>query len=319
VQFEQQAQEELISDAEVIAQVKAGPDIHCAYCGTRNPATATQCSQCLADLSEGAARQKGETLGAHRDKPAPEVACPHCGVMNAANAARCTSCDGSLAKPKPPSEPTAPPKKTPVWLFAVGGIALLLLCCCLAVFAFMSVRTEEVVGRVESTQWQTVVLIEELRDVERSDWRDQVPGDGRILSCSESVRNTSETYQANSVEVCGEPYTVDTGSGVGEVVQDCYYEVYDDYCSYEVEEWQVVDSIIQNGDDTRPVWAEPSLAAGQRQGQSDVTFVVVFRTDGKTYEYNPDTLEEYARFRLDDSWVLNVNGFDTVVSVEEAP
>ena len=62
VVFEQPAQEELIADEDAIAQAEAGPDIHCAYCGARNPATAETCSQCGADVKEGEARASGQVL-----------------------------------------------------------------------------------------------------------------------------------------------------------------------------------------------------------------------------------------------------------------
>ncbi len=46
----------------------AGADIHCGFCGTRNPATATICSQCGADLKEGKARQAGWPRDATRSR-----------------------------------------------------------------------------------------------------------------------------------------------------------------------------------------------------------------------------------------------------------
>ena len=57
VKFEQAPEEKLITDEAKIAEAKAGPDIYCAYCGTRNPSTATACKQCTAPLAEGKARR----------------------------------------------------------------------------------------------------------------------------------------------------------------------------------------------------------------------------------------------------------------------
>ncbi|MFZ1401388.1 MAG: zinc finger protein, partial [Candidatus Promineifilaceae bacterium] len=92
VQFEQVAQEALIQDEKLIAQAKAGPDVHCPFCGTRNPATADQCSQCLADLSDAKAREAGQMVGAHQKSAVPDVACSFCGAMNAGTALHCVHC-----------------------------------------------------------------------------------------------------------------------------------------------------------------------------------------------------------------------------------
>src|SRR5215510_9640275 len=76
VQFEQSSQEELIKDQAEIEKAKLGPDIHCRYCGSRNRADATHCTQCGADLTEGTKRAAGQVLGAHPTKPAEKVICP---------------------------------------------------------------------------------------------------------------------------------------------------------------------------------------------------------------------------------------------------
>ena len=58
VQFQRASNEKIITDEKSVAAAKAGADIHCGFCGTRNPATATVCSQCGADLKEGKADRK---------------------------------------------------------------------------------------------------------------------------------------------------------------------------------------------------------------------------------------------------------------------
>lgn len=90
VEFEQAAQEKLLTDQKEIEAAKAGPDIHCAYCGTRNPAGAKTCRRCGADLSEGAARATGRVIGAFRAEPVPDVTCPSCGTKNPAFRRRCS-------------------------------------------------------------------------------------------------------------------------------------------------------------------------------------------------------------------------------------
>lgn len=59
VDFHQSSKQQLLTDAEKIRRAKAGADIHCGFCGTRNPAGAAACSQCGADLNQGAKRSTG--------------------------------------------------------------------------------------------------------------------------------------------------------------------------------------------------------------------------------------------------------------------
>ena len=96
VQFEQAAQEKLLTDASAISRAKAGPDIHCPYCSARNPAGVKFCGSCGGNLAEGLARQKGRVVGAFRSGPAPKVKCPACGTENVADAGRCSNCGSPL-------------------------------------------------------------------------------------------------------------------------------------------------------------------------------------------------------------------------------
>ncbi len=53
VRFVPALKQEILQDEEKISAARAGADIHCGFCGTRNPATAKTCSQCGADLTAG--------------------------------------------------------------------------------------------------------------------------------------------------------------------------------------------------------------------------------------------------------------------------
>jgi hypothetical protein len=83
VDFHQASKQQLITDPERLKRIKAGADIHCGFCGTRNPATATKCSQCGADLKQGARRSTGKVLGAFAEGAVEPVTCANCGTMNA--------------------------------------------------------------------------------------------------------------------------------------------------------------------------------------------------------------------------------------------
>src|SRR5258706_16449700 len=69
VQFGVAEQAELLKDAQKIAQSQKGADIHCPFCGTRNPADARSCSQCGGDLTGGAQRVSGTVIGAAANAP----------------------------------------------------------------------------------------------------------------------------------------------------------------------------------------------------------------------------------------------------------
>ena len=82
VKFEQAVRQELITDEEKLAQAEAGADIHCPYCGARNPAGAETCSQCGGDLVEGVQRESGQVVGAFVSGPEKIIKCPRCGAEN---------------------------------------------------------------------------------------------------------------------------------------------------------------------------------------------------------------------------------------------
>ena len=319
VQFEQVAQETLIKDEKLIEQAKAGADVHCPFCGTRNPATAVQCSQCLAELTGAEARDAGQVIGAHQKKAVPDVACTHCGSLNPSTAQQCSQCGAALpklerpqAKPKPSVRRASGMSKTA--RFVLFGILGLVVIACIALVV-LSNRTEEVVGEVRGVSWEYAVAIEALTPVEDQDWRDRVPDGAEIVSCREEVRRTQPNPAPNSVEVCGTPYTVDTGTGVGEVVQDCEYQVYDDLCTFTELQWREFDLVSLTGDDFEPQWPDPALAQDQRFGDSSETYEVVFNADGRTYIYHPDDLNEYLQFEDGSRWILEVNALNNVRSV----
>ena len=317
VQFEQPAQEELITDEKEIQRAKAGPDVHCAYCGARNPAGSKNCSQCGADLSKATARASGRVLGAHRDEPAEKVPCPFCGTPNPATALKCTKCGASLAQPK--SEPGIPAAQAPrrglsPWLFVVGGAIILVLLACF----ILSVLTKDVTGLVEAVSWTRSIAIEELGPVTREDWRDAIPSDAVVGTCTQKLHHTQDEPDPNAKKVCGTAYTVDTGSGHGEVVQDCEYQVYADWCQYTAQEWQQVDVVTLNGDDLNTRWPDLQMSAGQREGAREETYKIVFDADGKDYTYQTSDAAEFAQCQIGSRWTLQVNKLNQIVSIKPA-
>lgn len=322
VQFEQPERQELITDQEVDAQAEAGADIHCPFCGTRNPAGAKICSQCGGDLVEGRKRETGHVVGAYQTGPASMVHCPHCNAENPDTAKVCSQCGGSMRREEdietaePVAEPSRP--KTRAGAPIVLILVLVLLCGALAVFAFFAMRTEEVTGTVEGVSWKRTIPVEAIIPVSYSDWQDQIPMDAEIESCLEDIRYVQDEPAPNSVEVCGTPYNVDTGSGYAQVVQDCEYHVYDDFCTFSVEEWRQVDVVILTGENYTPEWPDRALEAGQRLGASrDETYVIFFDAGSEDYSYTTSDYNLFQSAQPGTRWVLNVNSFGSLVSIEQ--
>jgi hypothetical protein len=210
--------------------------------------------------------------------------------------------------------PTPARKPFPVWLIVIGVVA----CLGFAILLFMLFRTDTVTGTIQQAEWQRSIPIEALVPVEYATWQDQIPTDAQIGACREELREENSSPVQGAVEVCGTPYTVDTGSGVGKVVQDCVYQVYDQYCSYTIQEWRVVESVSSNGilgED--PSWPEISLATGQRAGSSrQETYTIVFLSDGEVYTYQTGSYDLFRQAELGDEWSLEINGLGQVVSAE---
>lgn len=323
LQFEQAAHEELIKDEAEIARARAGPDIQCHYCGTRNPANAETCSQCGAALSEGTARASGQVLGAHRTGPPQKVTCPACGTPNEATAPRCVQCGASLIQPEPEPAPAQPAKaaapKSRRGLIGGGVLVTLLLVACAAVIAFivLSGRTEDLNGTVQSVSWTRNIALMGLVPVEHEAWHDQIPAGAIAGTCTQRHRSTQDDPAPDAREVCGTPYTVDTGTGYGEVVQDCKYEVYEDWCAYTVDEWQIVDRLTRSGSDLNPQWpGAPVLGTNRREGEREEIYRITFDTENGTYTYSTGDASLFAQCQIGSRWLLKVNAFNAVTSIE---
>jgi hypothetical protein len=158
----------------------------------------------------------------------------------------------------------------------------------------------------------------ELSPVEYQDWYDEIPAGAELGACTERLRETRSEPVPNSVEVCGTPYTVDQGSGVGRVVQDCQYEVYENWCGYVVDEWQVTDTTTQQGSNLNPAWPGLALQEDQREGNRIETYQITFVTegDGKAYTYETNDPNEFLRFVPGSQWELQINGFGSIVGAD---
>lgn len=312
VVFQKDDQDVLVTDAKEIEQARLGADIHCGYCGARNPANEKDCSACGADLATGTPRASGAIGGPLQTGPAATVPCPACGAPNPATALTCAGCGASLKTA--PSRPAAAHGTLPKWLpFAIAGLVVL----CILLVVFLT-RTTDQVGTVSGVAWQRSYEIMEMRPVEHQDWKDRIPLEATPGDCEERLAGTSDQPTDRSVKVCGTPYTVDKGNGYSEVVQDCQYEVYADYCSYSVQEWVSIDSVSAAGSDLAPYWPEIRLSPGQKAGEGSEKYSITFTAGEKELNFETTDVSLYTAAQPGSRWTLKINSFGDVISIEPA-
>lgn len=306
--FQQREGQPLIKGEEAEKIAQARPDVHCGFCGARNPWDAKVCVQCGADLKAAQTRTSGEVVGAFSSAPTPDRPCPSCGQMNPAGALRCSNCGATMAAAEP-AQPAAPARK-PLKLsrkgmiFAViGGIVLVILC---LVLALSGGKTDTVSASVQSTSWMTQVMIEQYQPVSRQGWLSELPVEAQVGACDYRYSYTSAEPQPVSTEVCGTPYTVDQGTGFGQVVQDCEYQVYAEYCDYTVNEWVEVDRLQAQGSDLFPQLPQAGLTGDERLGTSTAVYTIVFDTDQGLLTYETSDLTLFQQAQPGSRWVLEV-------------
>ena len=192
VQFELPSEQKLVTDQEQIKAAQEGADIHCPFCGTRNPASAKTCSQCGGDLIEGKARKAGHVM--QSPPPQPKIVkCDNCGVENPGSNSLCSNCGSPLPKvsslqaaplkpaagPRPAAPLTAP--KKPNWLMIGGIVAAVAICCIAAAALFLPSKSVE--ATVVDVHWETSVPVQEIQAVNYSNEAGNPPSDAYNVSC----------------------------------------------------------------------------------------------------------------------------------------
>jgi hypothetical protein len=232
----------------------------------------------------------------------------------------CAGCGDGLTPKKAEPEAVKPtaelkPRRMPIGLIIIAVVA------CLGIggllFSLFG-RTEETVATVSAVQWERTIPIEILAEVEGEDWLDLIPTDATLSECQEAYRYSQSEPAPNAIEVCGTPYTVDQGSGYGEVVQDCEYEVYDQFCTYFVVDWVVFDTVTTTGNSLSPYWPSTTLNSDQRMGDRSEIYQVSLEDSEGTYIYSPKTEQEFLSFTHGSSWILEINALGGVVSLSPA-
>ena len=316
IQFELGADQKLVTDAGKVKAAQAGADIHCAYCGTRNSATAEVCIQCGADLKEGKAREAGRVMQAPPPSAQPRtIKCDNCGTDNPGSNAVCANCGSPLPRMAQAPVAAAPPltrggltPATPLAgkktnnkrnLLIAGGVLACLAVICVTVVGLFFIPTATVQGTVADVHWETSVPVEEIQPVHYSDQQGSPPSSAYDVSCRTEESCTQKT--------------VDQGNGYSEVVEEC-----DDvqYCSYTLDEWQTIQTYSLEGNTLQPVYDSPSIASDQRIGNKSQNLTVTFATDDGTKSYSPGSISEFQQFDIGTTWTLKMNLVGGVVGVE---
>jgi hypothetical protein len=317
-QFDLPAQQKLITEKEAKEKAAAGPDVNCPFCGTRNLAGAETCTQCGGDLKGAQQREQGRVLGAYESKPAPETLCPACGLANPAGAPRCQHCGASLL-PTPKAVAPAPiapaASRSRLYLGACLGVAVVAVVGLIILLIALGSRTTDTSAVVQSVDWARSIQVLEQRPVDYSDWEDQIPAGAQMGQCQQKYRFTQSEPAPGAEEVCGTPYTVDQGSGVAKVVQDCEYRVSDSWCDYSVVEWTVVDTAAAQGNDLNPAWPALTLRTDQRQGDRSESYRVTFQAGSETYRYTVSA-GEFPQFAPGSQWLVTVNALGKITDIQ---
>lgn len=316
VKFELPSEQKFVKDEKQIAAAKAGPDIHCPFCGTRNPSTAKTCSQCGGDLTQGTVREAGSVMQAPPAQP-KVIKCDNCGVENPGSNSVCSNCGSPLPKiaaapaffPDIPSRPVAgtyvpkaKPKKTNRIL--IGGLLAFLAVCCVSIAVLLFLPTKSVQATVIDVHWETSVPLQEIRAVDYNNQPGSPPSDAYDVTCRDESR-----------DVC-EQRTIDRGNGYSEVVEDCHTET-QQYCSYTVDEWTTIQTYQLDGNDLHPVYQSPEVSSGQRLGNESEDLDITFSTEsGEEKTYSPDSVSEFQQFTIGSTWTLRMNAIGNVVSVQ---
>lgn len=110
----------------------------------------------------------------------------------------------------------------------------------------------------------------------------------------------TETY------VCGS-YQVSCGSSCSTTVYVyCNRDVYDDWCSYDYYEWPVKDTQQLLGFTHETSWGTFTLEGSYQRLQHIASYEVNFKSEDDSFQYKPDSLDDFKRFFKGDRWQLTV-------------
>jgi hypothetical protein len=194
------------------------------------------------------------------------------------------------------------------WLWGLGALILVAI----AVFAWLGLRSDRYTAVVEAPRWERSIDVMGFVPVERQAWQDDVPADATVLACRDELYETSDEPVAGSLEVCGTPYMVDTGTGYGNVMQECTYQVFAPKCSYKAREWVVVETLTESGNSLTPIWPVVAAANDRKEGNRSERYQCTVRVDDRLYSFALKP-ENFGLCAPQSRWRVSINGLGSVV------
>ena len=320
----------------------------CPQCGCKgNRGSELNCRQCNKvrgnevqfyvedDAAEVVDEQKLERAQAGAD-----WICQYCDAINPEGNKACKGCHAEKAEKKrevkeildqPPA--AALPKKSNSKLIAGIGALVALLCgggTCLVCLP------SERDATLEAVSWERTVEVEKYGTVVKHAWRDEVPGGGRIQSTERKVHHTNKiqtgtrtTQVSEKVQVGTRTVKVgkkDLGNGYFEDItkEEPVYEnrtvdkevpvyredpVYQDWATYEIEEWHQDRVERAAGSDAAPRWPETRLAGDkEREGKKTEAYRATFKDEeGEKLEWGEVPFQDWKDFKVGQPYKLEVS------------
>jgi len=218
----------------------------CDHCDTKGLLARSQrhCPECGAkqnpDKRYFPKEGEAQRIDGHKYEGS-DRSCGSCNAPQSAKAHNCTHCgaplDGSR-EVQGVAAPVAPPvRKQRRWWLVVLIVALIGL----AIFGiwYRFIRKQSATMTVTAHRWERVIPIEEFGDAGEQAWREQVPSDARLVTCTKKQRSSR---QIEDGEEC-RTEKQDKKDGTFEVVKKCKPKyrsepVEDDFCSFRVQRWK---------------------------------------------------------------------------------
>ncbi|HEY4179835.1 MAG TPA: zinc ribbon domain-containing protein [Kofleriaceae bacterium] len=218
--------------------------------------------------------------------------CPACSEPMNARALMCTHCgspmDGAaqikqLLTPKPVFG--VPPQKSNLkrTLIIIGASVAFIF-----IIWFIFFRTKIATVKVTGHRWNDIIRVEEWGPVRHEAWRDSVPIRAMSSSCIQKQRSTRKVDTGQ--QSCSTSKK-DNGDGTFEKTQNCHTvyrdePVYDDWCTYSLDEWHQIDKLAASGAGLSPTWPATDLPTtaletygSRRQGERIQTLTLDFGKD----------------------------------------